>query len=91
MDYLKIQNLFSNTGNFSLKNINLDIQNNEYFVLLGQSGSGKTMLLETIAGLNPCSGNIIFKGEDISLKMSMQARSMERLFTTWLTAVLELR
>ncbi|WP_373036320.1 ABC transporter ATP-binding protein [Sulfurimonas sp.] len=67
MDYLKIQNLSCNTGDFLLHNINLDIQNNEYFVLLGQSGSGKTMLLETIAGLNPCSGNIIYKGDDISL------------------------
>ncbi len=67
MDYLKIQNLFSNIGEFSLNNINLDVQNNEYFVLLGQSGSGKTMLLETIAGLNPCSGSIVYKGNDISL------------------------
>lgn len=67
MDYLKIQNLSSNIGEFSLKNINLDIQNNEYFVLLGQSGSGKTMLLEMIAGLNSCTGNIVFKGKDISL------------------------
>lgn len=67
MDYLKIQSLSCNTGDFLLHNINLDIQNNEYFVLLGQSGSGKTMLLETIAGLNPCSGNIIYKGNDISL------------------------
>ncbi|WP_294967094.1 ATP-binding cassette domain-containing protein [Sulfurimonas sp.] len=65
MSYLKIQNLSSNPGDFSLKNINLDIQNNEYFVLLGQSG--KTMLLETIAGLNPCSGSVIYKGIDISL------------------------
>lgn len=67
MNSLKIQNLSSNIGDFLLNNINLDIQNNEYFVLLGQSGSGKTMLLETIAGLNPCSGNIIYKGNDISL------------------------
>ncbi|QOY53688.1 ATP-binding cassette domain-containing protein [Candidatus Sulfurimonas marisnigri] len=67
MDNLKIQNLSSNRGDFSLKDINLDIQNNEYFVLLGQSGSGKTMLLETIAGLNTCSGNIIYKGKEISL------------------------
>ncbi|MFT7002906.1 MAG: molybdate/tungstate transport system ATP-binding protein [Sulfurimonas sp.] len=75
MDYLKIQNLSSNIGEFSLKNINLDIHNNEYFVLLGQSGSGKTMLLETIAGLNPCSGNIIFKGDDIS-KVPTEKRDM---------------
>lgn len=67
MEHLSIQNLSSNIGDFSLKNINLDIQDNEYFILLGQSGSGKTMLLETIAGLNSCSGKILFKGKDISL------------------------
>ncbi|EDZ62091.1 ABC-type sulfate/molybdate transport system, ATPase component [Sulfurimonas gotlandica GD1] len=67
MDYLKIKNLSSKTNDFSLDKITFDIQKNEYFVLLGQSGSGKTMLLETIAGLNQCEGEIFYKGEDISL------------------------
>lgn len=67
MDYLKIKNLSSKTNNFLLDNITFDIKKNEYFVLLGESGSGKTMLLETIAGLNPCEGEILYKGTDISL------------------------
>lgn len=67
MSYLNLKNIVSQVGEFKLDNINLNIEKNEYFVLLGQSGSGKTRLLETIAGLNTCSGSILYKGLDISL------------------------
>ena len=67
MSYLKLENLSSKIGNFLLDNINLSIKKNEYYVLLGQSGSGKTKLLETIAGLNTSTGNIYYKNKDISL------------------------
>ncbi|HOJ64510.1 MAG TPA: ATP-binding cassette domain-containing protein [Spirochaetota bacterium] len=46
-----IKNLNKKIGSFSLKNINLNIQKGEYFVILGPTGSGKTILLELIAGL----------------------------------------
>lgn len=68
MDYLKIEDLSCRIDGFLLDRINFDIQENEYFVLLGQSGSGKTVLLETIAGLNRCKGKIFYKGDDISLR-----------------------
>ena len=48
---LKIQNLNKNLGEFTLKNINFQIEKGEYFVLLGPSGTGKSIILETIAGL----------------------------------------
>lgn len=70
MSYLKLENLSSRIDEFLLDNINLEINKNEYFVLLGQSGSGKTRLLETIAGLNECSGSIFYKEKDISKKAS---------------------
>ncbi|WP_320033772.1 ATP-binding cassette domain-containing protein [Halarcobacter sp.] len=66
MGYLNIENLSSRVDDFLLDNINLNIEKNEYFVLLGQSGSGKTRLLETIAGLNDCEGSIKYKNEEIS-------------------------
>lgn len=66
MSYLQLENLSSTIDNFVLDNVNLNIEENEYFVLLGQSGSGKTRLLETIAGLNSSSGKIVYKGKDIS-------------------------
>ncbi|MHA1267020.1 MAG: tungstate ABC transporter ATP-binding protein WtpC [Candidatus Helarchaeota archaeon] len=52
---------------FQLKNITLEIKEGEFFVILGPSGAGKTLLLEVIAGIHyPDSGNIFFKGEDIT-------------------------
>ena len=65
MSYLKCENLSSRVDDFLLDSINLDIHKNEYFVLLGQSGSGKTRLLETIAGLNECTGSILYKDKEI--------------------------
>lgn len=67
MSYLQLKDLTSKVDNFVLDKINLNIEKNEYFVLLGQSGSGKTRLLETIAGLNDCSGSILYNEKDISL------------------------
>jgi ABC-type sugar transport system ATPase subunit len=54
--------------NFKLQDINLDVASSEYFFLVGPTGAGKTVLLETIAGLhNPNSGKILIDGQDITL------------------------
>ncbi|PKP56869.1 MAG: molybdenum ABC transporter ATP-binding protein, partial [Candidatus Altiarchaeales archaeon HGW-Altiarchaeales-1] len=39
---IKIQNLSLKLGKFELKNINLEINAGEYFVILGETGAGKT-------------------------------------------------
>lgn len=57
---LKIENLNYRIGNFYLKNINLEIRETEYFVLLGPTGSGKTTLLKCILGLNKITSGRIF-------------------------------
>ena len=42
-----------------LKNISLDIEDNDFVVILGASGSGKSTFLNVISGLErPDSGNI---------------------------------
>lgn len=52
---------------FSLKDISLDINEGEYFVILGPTGAGKTVLLESIAGLYPIkSGAIWIRGNDVT-------------------------
>ena len=38
--------------NFALKDINLEVDAGDYFMLVGPTGAGKTLLLETIAGLH---------------------------------------
>lgn len=49
---IEIKNLSFTLDQFSLKDINLTIQDREYFVILGPTGAGKTVLLECIAGLH---------------------------------------
>jgi ABC-type Fe3+/spermidine/putrescine transport system ATPase subunit len=64
---LSIQNLNKRFGEFSLRDIQLGIDRGDYFVLLGPSGAGKTLLFETIAGIYiPDSGKIILNGRDIT-------------------------
>ncbi len=56
---LVLENVNKRFEEFALKDINLTIREGEYFVVLGPSGAGKTLLLETIAGLlKPDSGSI---------------------------------
>jgi molybdate/tungstate transport system ATP-binding protein len=54
-------------GDFSLRDIELRIDSGEYLVIMGPSGAGKTVLLETIAGLRfPDFGRILLNGIDVS-------------------------
>lgn len=50
-----------------LKNINLDVEEGEFLVLLGFSGTGKTTLINLMAGLDtPSTGTVSFKGKPIT-------------------------
>src|SRR5215470_9228212 len=50
-----------------VKDISLEIETGELFVLLGASGSGKSTLLRLIAGLiQPDSGRIELDGRDVT-------------------------
>lgn len=64
---IRVENLFLNAGNFQLGPLNLHIKGSEYFVIVGPTGSGKTMLLELISGIKkPDDGKIFFNEEDIT-------------------------
>ncbi len=52
---------------FSLKKINLDVGQNDFFALIGPTGSGKSLLLEAIMGLIPVdSGRVTINGQDVT-------------------------
>lgn len=64
---LRISNLSVQVGGFSLRDISLEVEQGDYFVLLGASGAGKSVLLETIAGHYAAgSGTIELEGRDIT-------------------------
>jgi ABC-type Fe3+/spermidine/putrescine transport system ATPase subunit len=77
---LKLIKINRRLGNFALTDINLEVSDGQYFVLLGRSGSGKTQLLELIAGLeHPDTGKIILDDVDITLQR-IQARKVGIVF-----------
>ncbi len=50
-----------------LKDLNLQIQENEILAILGESGSGKSSLLALLSGLDkPDSGTILFRQTDLT-------------------------
>lgn len=52
---------------FTLRNINLEIEDQDFCVILGPSGCGKTTLLRMIAGLNSITeGELIFDGKNVN-------------------------
>jgi molybdate/tungstate transport system ATP-binding protein len=64
---ITIENLHIQLGRFDLHDINLHIAENDFFMLMGPSGAGKTILLEAIAGLVPVqSGRIKVADQDIT-------------------------
>lgn len=64
---IKTENLNVSLLGFHLYNINLSIKEGEFFVLMGPTGAGKTVLLEAMAGLVPVkSGRIIIGGKDVA-------------------------
>jgi molybdopterin-binding protein len=65
--FLDIQHLSVELGQFHLKDVNLQVHKNNYLVVIGPTGSGKSVLLETIAGFySPYNGRIFLEGEDIT-------------------------
>ncbi len=61
---VNVSKKFSN--NLAANNINLTIEEGEFFSFLGPSGCGKTTLLRMIAGFeNPTTGKILIAGTDM--------------------------
>ena len=64
---IQIKDLSIDFGSFHLKDINLTIESGEFFVFLGPTGAGKTVLIECIAGLHRLrAGQIWAYNEDIT-------------------------
>ena len=68
---------------FTLRNINLEIDDKDFCVILGPSGCGKTTLLRMIAGLNSITeGDLIF-GEKRVNKLASKDRDIAMVFQSY--------
>ncbi|NMP21338.1 ABC transporter ATP-binding protein [Sulfobacillus harzensis] len=55
------------SSNYAVHDVNLDIEDKEFLVLLGPSGCGKTTTLRMVAGLEEVSeGRIVIGGQDVT-------------------------
>ena len=64
---VEIRNVSIRLGAFAVQEANVAVAPGEYFVLLGPTGAGKTVLLECVAGLyRPERGDIVVAGERVN-------------------------
>lgn len=67
-------------GYAKLENVNLEINDGDFSVLLAPTGSGKTTLLRLLAGIErPSSGRILFDGVDVT-KVPVQKRNIAMVY-----------
>lgn len=57
---IRVENLTVDLGLFHLQNIDLTLENGDFFALMGPTGAGKSVLLEALVGLVPLVSGEIF-------------------------------
>ena len=64
---IELKNVRVKVADFSLQQINLSVAKGAYTVILGPPGAGKTVLLESIAGLHAVNeGEVLLDGKDVT-------------------------
>ena len=77
---LEVEGISKSLGSLQLNGVSFRVPPGEYFVLLGKSGVGKSVLLEIIGGLlHPDDGRVSLDGHDIT-DQSVQNRNVAMVF-----------
>jgi ABC-type sugar transport system ATPase subunit len=77
---IRLENLTVKLDGFTLRNIELEVIKGEYFILVGPTGAGKTVLLESIAGHHVVAkGRIWVRGSDIT-KLEPEKRGISIVY-----------
>ena len=66
-------------GNVVLNHVSTELRDGEVNMIIGQSGSGKTVLMKSLIGLHPIdSGHILYDGTDIAVMRGKDIRMLHR-------------
>ncbi len=65
---------------FALRDVNLEVDAGDYFMLVGPSGAGKTLLLETIAGLHGVDFGGIWIGDADATALEPERRNVGMVY-----------
>ncbi len=78
---IRVENVTKTIGGITkLENINLEVNDGDFSVLLAPTGSGKTTLLRLLAGIEkPSSGKIYFDDRDVT-PLSVQKRNIAMVY-----------
>ena len=64
---IHIKNLSIRLPGFAIEKVSLTIEEGEFFILLGPTGAGKSLIIEALAGLIPiASGSLHLHGDEIT-------------------------
>ncbi len=64
---ITVEQLSIHQGAFALRDVSLTVPTGQYAVLMGRTGTGKTTILEAIAGLrSPRTGRVLLAGVDVT-------------------------
>ncbi len=79
---VKVEDLCKNFGTFEvLKHVSFSVEPGEIFVLMGPSGSGKSVLLKHVVGLElPTSGRVTVDGRDAGAEETRERVRMALVF-----------
>ncbi|EHJ01196.1 Polyamine-transporting ATPase [Clostridium sp. DL-VIII] len=81
---LKVNHVYKKFGEFELKDISFQVNDGEYFVVLGPTGTGKTVILESIAGMhNIDKGDIYIDNINIT-KTPPERRNIGLVYQSYL-------
>jgi zinc transport system ATP-binding protein len=90
---VEIENMYAGyNGNVVLKDINLQIFEQDFLGIIGPNGGGKTTLVKTILGLlKPLSGKILFENDLLKTRIGYmpQTHQLDRKFPVIVSEVVE--
>jgi len=85
MAAIKFQNVFKvySNGYTALKDLNLEIENGEFLVVVGPSGCGKSTALRLLAGLEEISAGKLLIGDRVMNDKTPQQRNVAMVFQNY--------